>query len=300
MVCLTRSLVAWILIAGTLFVASTIIRHITSMAGFPFARPHGQNYRMKFDIHSYSYQQQSTPPTFSNVSLDVISNIYVISLPRRTDRHLQMDRLKDVLHMNWTYKDAYDANASVVTHILRHVHALRSLWVPQPQPSDVRLQHGRIVATFDWPHDLEGGIYSQETLQSSGADLWTLPSSHSLSDLAVPVETADPYSFAHSEASSVSDSTSLACASGNNVFATFSPNLPLYKRLTAAKVACWYSHFQVIRGIANGGDQAVLVLEDDVDIERDLKKRLRPLWDALPNDWDIVYLGTSTISQALQ
>jgi hypothetical protein len=292
MVCLRRSLVAWILIAGTLFVASTIIRHITMPGGFPFARPHGQNYRTKFYLHNYSYQQQSIPPTFSNVSLDVVSKIYVISLPRRTDRHLQMDRLKDVLHLSWTYKGAYEANISVVTHILRHVHALRSLWVPQPQPSDVRLQHGRIVATFDWPHDLEDGIYSQETLQSSGADLWTLPSSHSLLDLAVP--------FAHSEASSVSDSTSLACASGNNVFATFSPKLPLYKRLTAAKVACWYSHFQVIRDIANGGDQAVLVLEDDVDIERDLKKRLRPLWDALPNDWDIVYLGTSTKSQALR
>jgi hypothetical protein len=118
-----------------------------------------------------------------------------------------------------------------------------------------------------------------------------------------PVETADPYAFTHplsddSEASAVSDPTSLACASGNNVLAAFSPNLPLYSHLTAAKVACWYSHFQTIHEIANGKDDAVLVLEDDVDIERDVKRRLEPLLDTLPSDWDIVYLGTSTIPRA--
>jgi len=80
--------------------------------------------------------------------------------------------------------------------------------------------------------------------------------------------------------------------------AAFSPNLPLYRRLTAAKVACWYSHFQTIHEIADGEDDAVLVLEDDVDIERDVKWRLKPLLDALPSDWDIVYLGTSTIPRA--
>jgi GR25 family glycosyltransferase involved in LPS biosynthesis len=37
----------------------------------------------------------------------------------------------------------------------------------------------------------------------------------------------------------------------------------------------------------------VLVLEDDIDIEWDVKKRLQALLVALPNDWDIVYLGKS-------
>src|SRR6266850_1884328 len=300
MVCPTRSLVAWILVAGTLLAASTTIRHISIMAGgFPFARPWGGIYWTKSNPHNYSCQRQSIPSTFSNVSLDIVSKIYVISLPRRTDRRYQMDHLKDALHLNWTYKDACEANASVVTRILRHVHAFRSQWVPQPQPSDVRIQHGGIVATFEWPRDLEDTICSRETLQPSGADLWTLPHSHSLSDLTVPAETADSHAFAHSGAPSVSDSTPLACASGNNVFAPFSPYLPFYKHLTAAKVACWYSHFQMIHDIANGRDEAALVLEDDVDIERDVKGRLRPLWDSLPSDWDIVYLGTSTKFQVL-
>ena len=297
MACPTRSLVAWILVAGTLLVASTTIRYISIMAeGFPFARPRGGIYWTKSNPRNYSCQQQSIPSIFSNVSLDIVSKVYVISLPRRTDRRYQMDRLKDALHLNWTYKDACEANASVVTRILRRVHTFRSQWVPQPEPSDVRIQH----ATFEWPSDLEDTICSREILQPSGADIWALPHSRSLSDLTVPAETADSYAFAHSGAPSVSDSTPLACASGNKVLAPFSPYLPFYKHLTAAKVACWYSHFQMIHNIANGRDEAVLVLEDDVDIERDVKRRLRPLWDSLPSDWDIVYLGTSTNFQVLQ
>ena len=205
--------------------------------------------------------------------------------------------LGDALHLNWTYRDAREANASVVTTLLRQVHVLRSQLVPQPKPGDAHMRHHVIISAFDWPHDLEDTICSWETLQPSGADLWTLPSSNSLSDLAVPAEMADPYAFPRShsiQVTVVSDPTPLACASGNNVSATSPPNLPLYRRLTTAKVACWYSHLETIREIANGKDEAVLVFEDDIDIERDVKRRLQALLDVLPNDWDIVYLGEST------
>jgi hypothetical protein len=218
-----------------------------------------------------------------------------------------MDRLRDALHLNWTYRDACEANASVVTTILRQVHVLRSQLMPQPKPGgDARMRHDVIVSAFDWPHNLEDAICSQEILRPSGADLWTRPSSQSLPDLDVPAEIADPYAFNFTRSSSksvhvsaVSDPTPLACASGNDVSATSLPNLPLYRRLTPAKVACWYSHLQTIREIANGKDEAVLILEDDVDIERDVKRRLRALLDALPNHWDIVYLGKSEKSPNL-
>jgi Glycosyltransferase family 25 (LPS biosynthesis protein) len=189
--------------------------------------------------------------------------------------------------------DACEANASAVTTILRQVYVLRNQLVSRLKPED----HA-VVSAFDWPRDMGDMIYSQEELRPFGADLWTLPSSHSLSDLAAQAETADPYAFAHAfaaQALAVSDPPPLACTSRNDVSAAFSPNLPLYRHLTAAKVACWYSHFQTIRDIANGKHEAALVLEDDVDIERDVKGRLRALWDALPSDWDIVYLGTPLV-----
>jgi hypothetical protein len=39
----------------------------------------------------------------------------------------------------------------------------------------------------------------------------------------------------------------------------------------------------------------VIVLEDDIDMEFDLEKRLRSMWPALPNNWDIVMLGPASI-----
>lgn len=302
MVCSERSLVVWIFIAGTLFVAAITLQLVSVIIErFYFARDHAGNYWMKSDVQNFSCQRLSHIPAFSNNSLDFLSKIYVISLPRRTDRRFQMDFLQDVLHLNWTYRDACEANEPVVSTILRQVHVLRSQSMPQSKPEDVRTQNGGIVSKFDWPRDLEDTICSHGTLQPSGADLWTLPSSFSLSNLTVPAEAADLYASTYSpsvQALVVSDSTPLACTSENNVFATFSPKLPLHRRLTAAKVACWYSHFRTIREIANGKDEAALVLEDDIDIERDVKMRLQPLLDALPSDWDIVYLGTSTSCQA--
>jgi len=298
LVCSERSLVARILVVGTLFVAAVTLRYLSLIIEGPSTRDRvgDSNHRMGYNL----CQRLSHPPVFFNNSLEVVSRIYVISLPRRADRRLQMDRLRDALHLNWTYRDACEANTSVVTSILRQVHVLRSQLTPQPTKpvGDARVRHDIIVSSFNWPHNLEDAICSQETLQPSGADLWTRPSSHSLLDLDVSAELADPYVFTRSpsetvQVSGVSDPTPLACASGNDVSAAFLPNLPLYRRLTPAKVACWYSHLQTIREIANGKDEAALILEDDVDIERDVKWRLRALLNALPNDWDIVYLGKS-------
>jgi len=308
LVCSERSLVAWILIVGTLFIAAVTLRYVSIMMEGSFStrdRVGNANHQEKSNFQTSSCQRQAHPPVLFNNSLDVFSNIYVISLPRRTDRRLQMDRLRDALHLNWTYRDAYEANASVVTTILRQVHVLRNQLMPELKPGDTRTRHDAVASTFGWPHDLEDTVCSRETLQPSGADLWTLASSHSLSDPEVPAEMADPYGFNFTHppsesvrVSTVSDPIPLACASGNNISATSLPNLPLYRRLTPAKIACWYSHFQTIREIANGKDGAALVLEDDVDIERDLKWRLRALLGGLPDDWDIVYLGESTNSRA--
>ena len=224
------------------------------------------------------------------------SKTYVISLPRRADRRAQMDLLKDALHVDWTYMDAVEANSSAVTTILHQVYILRSQSESRLEYGNEHMQDDANFPVFHWPRDIEAMIHSQGPLRPFGADFWTLPSSRDSTDLAthasmVPV---DSHAFAHlpsAQPVAVVDPPPLACASGNNVSATFSPTLPLYRHLTAAKVACWYSHFQTIRDVANGEHEAVLVLEDDVDIEHDMDRRLQALWGALPRDWDIVYLG---------
>ena len=80
-------------------------------------------------------------------SLDVVSKgSYVISLPRRTDRRLQMDRLRDALHLNWTYRDACEAN-----RIRRDDYPTPSTCPPQPIDASALNQvamHARVTTSL--------------------------------------------------------------------------------------------------------------------------------------------------------
>jgi hypothetical protein len=67
---------------------------------------------------------------------------------------------------------------------------------------------------------------------------------------------------------------------------------PFHLTLSRAMIACWNSHFRLLRHIADGSDDIAIVLEDDVDMEYDLPKILNRLSGALPAHWDIVFLGT--------
>jgi GR25 family glycosyltransferase involved in LPS biosynthesis len=58
-----------------------------------------------------------------------------------------------------------------------------------------------------------------------------------------------------------------------------------------SEIACWHSHFEVLRKIADGDDDVALIFEDDIDMEWDLERRLRYLWQFLPDKWDLVLIG---------
>ncbi|EJF55931.1 hypothetical protein DICSQDRAFT_158099 [Dichomitus squalens LYAD-421 SS1] len=92
-----------------------------------------------------------------------------------------------------------------------------------------------------------------------------------------------------------SSPTPLTCAVTNHSDGVdFKPSLPAYMLLTPPKLACWYSHLTAIFRFAGEVDRSggpALFLEDDVDMERDVGRRLEVLWPQLPSDWDIVFLG---------
>ena len=94
---------------------------------------------------------------------------------------------------------------------------------------------------------------------------------------------------------------------------------PLPWTSSTGMIACWYSHYQIIRrfaeewgvakeveaeagggGVLGGGkrENALLILEDDVDMELDAEEILDGLLgeEKLPEDWDILYLGESCLS----
>ena len=87
----------------------------------------------------------------------------------------------------------------------------------------------------------------------------------------------------------------LSCADDDSTLEPYSPQTPLYRLLTKERLACWHSHWSVIRSVADGQDDVSLVLEDDVDMELDIRQRLLGVWDSLPNPWDIVFLGDPVI-----
>ncbi|KAA1468342.1 hypothetical protein DENSPDRAFT_911568 [Dentipellis sp. KUC8613] len=244
-------------------------------------------------------------PANRSRTLGVASRIYVVSLPARTDRREQMDRLRASLDLEWTYVDAVDASHPEVFAILRQVRALRAQIAsvvlsrsddpnPLADPSEqIDMEH---APGFHWPDVLDELVHAPGPLQPSGADLWTVPSEPQFfdsSELPIVAELHPAHRLqSHSSAHAKKLNLHLACTDENRLLATFSAALPPQRILTPAKVACWHSHMQVIREIANSQDERpAIILEDDVDMERDIQARLEGLWPALPVDWDIVYLG---------
>ena len=73
---------------------------------------------------------------------------------------------------------------------------------------------------------------------------------------------------------------------------------PFHLTLSQAMIACWHSHFRLLRHIASGSNEVAIVFEDDVDVEYDLPKVLNHLSGTLPALWDIVFLGACNDSPA--
>lgn len=222
------------------------------------------------------------------------SDIYVISLPHRQDRRLGMERVREVISMNWTYVDAIHAEASFISGIVQQAvqnQADRSSnrWYPQE---------------FSWPDDLLSD--TPRTGNSLTVDALVMAAS-GRADIGAQPSPAIPDAWkADSLIHQTAEPIPLTCAIGNKTSGPpWERSLPPYLVLSAPKFACWYSHVQVLQKIAqttstaantdrDGLGEAFLILEDDVDMERDFYDRVRVAWYALPVDWDMLFLGTSS------
>ncbi|VDB86564.1 unnamed protein product [Peniophora sp. CBMAI 1063] len=233
-------------------------------------------------LRHFSDSLRSPGPRNLSSALGVASRIYVLSLPRRTDRRKEMDRLARSLNLDLTYVDAADATDSNVANIMHHVRMLRSNLGTMAEAAAQLSELGypdlptRVPAVFGWPPDLR----ITDLNLPAGAELWPYPS----------ISPVTSFSAAASHKST--PATSLACYTENNVFGSITEPSKAQNVLNLPKLACWYSHLQLLRRISECEDERPsIVLEDDVDMERDIHERLQSIWDALPSDWDIVYLG---------
>ncbi|THU85998.1 hypothetical protein K435DRAFT_970456, partial [Dendrothele bispora CBS 962.96] len=120
----------------------------------------------------------------------------------------------------------------------------------------------------------------------SGSELWRADSV-SVKDVVMPEEP-------------------LICAEDNFRLEKFSEELPQWRYLTTERVATYHSHLTAVRRIVDDNtklgvdlhrepgkvqDHIALVLEDDIDMEVDIKARMAELMPLLPYDWDMLFLG---------
>lgn len=197
------------------------------------------------------------------------SKIFVVSLPRRHDRRAQMEYLRSFLGLQWTYWDAVEAEDERISAILDQVHSIRN------EAADLSIDtiSERIRLPFRWPSNVDTLARSNVSLAAAERLFWTsLPSSSpSEQDASRPP---------------------LTCAIADFTILPYDSDLPEHKILNAPRVACWESHLSVIKEIAGlEKDTFGVILEDDVDLEKDIRSRLDRVWSYLPDEWDMVYLG---------
>ncbi|TCD68581.1 hypothetical protein EIP91_010369 [Steccherinum ochraceum] len=229
--------------------------------------------------------------TCAHGTFGLFPRVFVVSLPQRSDRREDMEMLRRTLSLNWTWVDATSANDPVVTAILDEVELLRA----QTNPSSSESR-----ASFDWPDDFSAGSREfPQTLQAHDLTSSTAKSLSGSQNTATSLPSAAPSDAVISLSIHPDDvKPPLTCANRNFISGPpYTPSLPSYMHLTRAKIACWYSHMEVIEAIGSDvgvddecGDVA-LVLEDDIDMEKDIKERLHALWPSLPPQWDVVFLG---------
>ena len=221
-------------------------------------------------------------------TLDIASQIFVLSLPRRADRRVQMEILRASLDIRWTYVDAVQSTSAVVENIMARIKMLRR--------GSTLIASGRTdTNAFRWPQNIDALSSSSQPLGLEGSDLWTLhPPTH---NTKIQVETAS----IGGESSTIPTAAMepLTCANEDNTIFPFTLDLPEHKLLTRPKIACWNSHLSIIRRIAehDGKTRAAeeqdvsVIFEDDVDMEWDIRGRLARIWTLLPVGWDVVFLG---------
>lgn len=216
-------------------------------------------------------------------TLGIASQIFVVSLPSRNDRREQTRLLFSALGLRWSYVDAVSL-LSVEVDIIMHTLRRRRGFVKKP--------------TFRWPKDINAIASTTGPIARTGSELWVgsdNESSTRLQNASLSRNSSD---------SSLASEMPLTCATEDETIPDHTPNLPPNKILTNAKVAVWKSHFSVIRKVAEDtstdiniyGEHVSLILEDDVDMEWDIRERILSVWSLLPDGWDVVFLGEHTRS----
>ncbi len=230
--------------------------------------------------------------------LGIASSITIISLPSRTDRRKDMETLLKLLSVpdsGWRYFDAVKSTDERVQAVMDWVRLVRSTTANVKSPGNNPRKN------IFWPDKVEMDkiVESEVFLDIWHTDPWPSPfgsGSSSGSDSESESESESGISAFSPPPHKYDLPLMLSATKDFNFLAHSSQQAtPNHKLLTHARLACWFSHLEVIHRIANGpirhGETAI-VLEDDVDMESDIEEQLRLIWSSLPKEWDVVFLGS--------
>ncbi|KAF9221282.1 hypothetical protein BS17DRAFT_657135, partial [Gyrodon lividus] len=189
---------------------------------------------------------------------------YVISLPQRQDRRQRMEFLRTIQGLTWSIIDAIPENAPSVNRILNWVAAERT-----QRAEDAKIGSGN--SAFRWPAEIDAFAVTQAPLSPLGSDSW-------------PTKPSSPTARSN-----------LTCATEDHSVPALTDSTPEWLKLSPAKIACWYSHVSAIRQFVDRPnsrmEDVAIILEDDIDMEKDIASRLSDIWTVLPPGWDTVFLG---------
>lgn len=207
----------------------------------------------------------------------------ILSLPARVDRRRDMDTLRHLLGIpesEWEYTDAVASTDKRVLSVLDWIQYLRSTFVNLEPSHAPKYQ-------FSWPNekDINRLVKSDTALELWDTSPWISPFR----------KDPGPNSFSGSNSKANYPVVPCMIKDFSFPFSARNTTIPPHKILTPARIACWYSHLEAIQRIANSpvqhAEDTTIILEDDVDMESDIKEQLGMLWKNLPRHWDIVFLG---------
>ncbi|KAJ7625785.1 hypothetical protein FB45DRAFT_836057 [Roridomyces roridus] len=126
----------------------------------------------------------------------------------------------------------------------------------------------RIVMPFEWP------------------DADTPISATPFEDLEFPA----PSSWVGDE---YEDKVDLMVSRDDFTLTRYKAGLHPFEYMSRGPIACYHSHITLISETAKREftGEPSLILEDDVDVDRDIKEQLSAVWHLLPTDWDMIFLG---------
>lgn len=237
----------------------------------------------------------STPRPHTNSRTLGFKRIDVVHLPARKDRRARMIELGEGLGgLGWTFVDAVSKDG-------REVEMVEG-WTAERERvvEDILLT---AHAAGEGKAKAEGAGAALSVVQAlfpdpppaTNADSWSV-----VSYPTAPNETfVSPFLNHHLSPTILRSLTAMK---------------PLPWTSSRGMIACWYSHHEIIKRFAaettegsgsdtGGREKALLILEDDVDMERGVESILDGVLlggsgggvgEGVPADWDILYLGKST------